>query len=111
VKLFWVVGVGLFLLGVPLRAMDVSALMDQGKAQFDKGDYNRALQTFLKLKKEDPANPMAREYISKCTGKIMEAEKAARVKHSVLGGGTLFNHLRPQRRPPRVGGSDRKTSA
>ncbi len=99
-KLFWVVGVGLFLLGAPLRAMDVSALMDQGKAQCDKGDYNRALQTFLKLKKEDPANPMAREYISKCTGKIMEAEKAARVKHSVLVGEPSSTTFAPKDVPP-----------
>lgn len=85
-RLVWGVGVALFLLGAPLRAVDVSALMEQGKAQFEKGEYNRALQTFSKLKKEDPANPMAREYISKCTEKIMEAEKAARLKRSLLVG-------------------------
>lgn len=93
---FWGVGVALFLLGAPLWAGDVSALMDQGKAQFEKGDYNRALQTFLKLKKEDPANPMAREYISKCTEKIMEAEKAARLKHSILVGEPSATTIAPK---------------
>lgn len=97
---FWAVGVALFLLGVPLGAVDVSALMDQGKTQYEKGDYKRSLQTFLKLKKEDPANPMAREYISKCTEKIMEAEKAARLKQSILVGERSSSTIDPKETAP-----------
>ncbi len=85
-KQFLWIGAVLFLFGAPAWAVDVSALIDQGKAQYDKGDYGKSLQTFLKLKKEDPANSTAREYISKCTEKIMEAEKAARLKRAVQKG-------------------------
>lgn len=76
----------LMFLGAALWSADVSGLMEQGKAQFEKGDYRRALQTFGKVKKEDPANPMAREYISKCMAKITETEKAAKAKRALLTG-------------------------
>lgn len=79
-------GILLLLWGAPAWPANLSALMDQGKAQFEKGDYGKSLQTFLKIKKEDPANSMARDYISQCTAKIMEAEKAARLKRAVQQG-------------------------
>lgn len=63
---------------------NVSSLMDQGKAQFERGDYRRALQTFVKVKKDDPANQVAREYISKCMAKITESEKAEKEKRAIL---------------------------
>ncbi len=67
-------------------ASDAGALIELGKKQYDKGDYSKALQTFLKLKKEDPANPVAKEYISKTTEKIMEKEKESRRQKSILHG-------------------------
>ncbi len=99
-RLLWGVGVVLFLWGAPAGAVDVSALMDQGKAQFEKGDYSKSLQTFLKIKKEDPSNPMAREYIRKCTEKIMEFEKASRQKKAVLRGAPSVSTISPKDAPP-----------
>lgn len=82
----WAVGGILLFLSGPARGADVSAMTDQGVAQFEKGDYNKALQTFLKIKKEDPANARVREYISKCTEKIMEKNKAERLSRAVRQG-------------------------
>jgi len=57
-----------------------AALAEQGKTMYDKGDYNKALQIFLRLKKEDPSHPLPKEYINKCQDKIVEAEKERRMK-------------------------------
>lgn len=79
-----------------LLASGAAELMELGKKQFDKGEYNKALQTFLKLKKEDPANPMAREYISKSTEKIMEMEKESRRQKSILHGEPSSSTISPK---------------
>ncbi|MBK8576086.1 MAG: hypothetical protein IPN90_10595 [Elusimicrobia bacterium] len=83
-----------------LWAVDPGALMDQGKRQYEKGEYGKALQTFLKVKKEDPANSLVREYISKCTEKIMEAEKGAREKEFVLSGKSSSAIILPKEPAP-----------
>lgn len=95
-------GIGLVLLlwGAPAWAASLSALLDQGKAQFEKGDYGKSLQTFLKIKKEDPANAVARDYISQCTEKIMEAEKAARLKRAIEQGAPSASTIAPKDRVP-----------
>jgi hypothetical protein len=83
-----------------LWAVDTGALAAHGKGLYDKGEYSKALQTFLKLKKADPSNPIAREYISKCTEKIMEVERAARIKNAVESGKSSSSTFSPKEQAP-----------
>lgn len=76
----WLVIVSVVLTAGTLWAADLAVLAEQGKKMFDKGDYSKALQIFLRLKKEDPAHPLPKEYINKCQDKIVEAEKEMRRK-------------------------------
>ncbi|MBL0058052.1 MAG: hypothetical protein IPP35_02820 [Elusimicrobia bacterium] len=69
--------------GFPARAADTNALLEQGTKLYEKGQYDKALRIFVKVKKEDPSNAVAREYISRCTGKIVEQETGARLNRAV----------------------------
>ncbi len=76
----WLFGMAAVLTAGLAWAADPAALAEQGKTMYDKGDYNKALQIFLRLKKEDPSHPLPKEYINKCQDKIVEAEKERRMK-------------------------------
>jgi hypothetical protein len=91
----WIVLVFL-LWGAPSWSATLSALETQGKEQFEKGDYGKSLQTFLKIKKEDPTNSVARDFISQCTEKIMEAEKAVRLKQAIQKGESSASTIPPK---------------
>ena len=67
---------------------------------FDKGDYNKALQIFLRLKKEDPSHPLPKEYINKCQDKIVEAEKEIRMKKAKEEGSNASDLFAPTETAP-----------
>jgi hypothetical protein len=83
-----------------LWAADPAALAEQGKKMFDKGDYNKALQIFLRLKKEDPSHPFPKEYINKCQDKIVEAEKEMRMKKAKEEGANASDVFAPTEPAP-----------
>lgn len=72
--------------GQSLAAADITKLTDQGVRLFEKGEFDKALRIFLKVKKEEPTHPLAKEYIHRCTAKIVEAEKDVRLRRAIRKG-------------------------
>jgi hypothetical protein len=71
---------------VPVKAADATQLTEKGIRLYEKGEYSKALRVFLKVKKSDPNSPVAREYINRCTGKMVEAQKEIRLREAIQKG-------------------------
>jgi|GEM_PF-4669169 len=67
-----------------VRAADVTQVLNEGTLLYEKGYYDKALRVFMKAKTLDPSNRLAREYISRCTERIVEKETGERLKKAVI---------------------------
>lgn len=77
----WLWAVVLFLAaGTSVLAANTDALMRQGMSLYQKEKYAKALRVFLKARNLDPANLEAREYVNRCTDKIVEEEAGKKLK-------------------------------
>ena len=61
----------LFLSG-PSRAVDTNRFYRDAVKLYEKGDYDQAMKGFLKVMRVDPSNAEAREYMLRCSQKIVE---------------------------------------
>jgi len=61
----------IFLSG-PSRAADANRFYRDAVKLYEKGDYDQALKSFLKVMRLDPSNAEAREYMLRCSQKIVE---------------------------------------
>src|SRR5688572_17811825 len=64
----------LALAAAPARAMDSNQLYRDAIKLYEKGDYDKALKGFLKVMRLDPSHAEAREYMLRCSQKIVEAK-------------------------------------
>jgi hypothetical protein len=60
------------LCAAPVRAADPVQLYRDAIKLYEKGDYDQALKGFLRVMKLDPSNAEAREYMLRCSQKIVE---------------------------------------
>jgi hypothetical protein len=59
-------------LGGTLFAADANLTLQSARKLYEMGDYNKALKEFVTVLKTDPDNTEAREYMLRCSQKIME---------------------------------------
>lgn len=70
-------GIGLFILlvaAVPAFSADTNLMYRDAIKLYEKGDYDKALKGFLRVMKLDPSNAEAREYMLRCSQKIVETK-------------------------------------
>jgi hypothetical protein len=60
--------------GVPARAADINDLFRGAMKQYEMGDYEKALKGFVKVMRLDPNNSIAREYMLRCSQRIVETK-------------------------------------
>jgi hypothetical protein len=83
-----------------LPAAEVRDLLDKGTRLYDQGKYNKALRVFLKAKQQEPDNLLARDYISRCTDRIVEKETGDRLKRAVRKGEAPIVTIEPGQAAP-----------
>ncbi|HOW28297.1 MAG TPA: hypothetical protein PK876_07335 [Elusimicrobiota bacterium] len=82
----------------PVRAADVNKLTQTAMKYYEKGQYNKAMKTFLKIRQVDPNNEVAREYLMLCSQKIVEqklGEKKAKEVTQEIGMDKQIEQMSP----------------
>lgn len=64
-------------------AADANQLYRDAVKLYEKGDYDKALKGFLKVMRQDPANAEAREYMLRCSQKIVETKLGGQAADTV----------------------------
>lgn len=71
---FLLLAAQLAVLAPSLRAADTNDMYRESIKLYEKGDYDKALKGFLKVMRMDPSNAEAREYMLRCSQKIVETK-------------------------------------
>jgi outer membrane protein OmpA-like peptidoglycan-associated protein len=83
--LFALSAAGLLFAGPSLRAasVDTNRFYQDAIKLYEKGDYEKALKGFLKVMRLDPSNAEAREYMLRCSQKIVETKLGGEAAETV----------------------------
>ena len=82
--LLWAVLVLPSAFAAPARAADSNQLFRDAIKLYEKGDYDRALKGFLKVMRLDPSHAEAREYMLRCSQKIVETKLGGQAADTVV---------------------------
>jgi hypothetical protein len=66
------------LLITPISAADTNDMVQEGLKLYEKGEYDRALKQFIKVLRFEPNNGVARDYMLRCSQKIVETRAGPR---------------------------------
>lgn len=88
----------LFLAGmvaVAAAAADIESLMREGEKLFKKEEYGKALRVFIKARNADPSNLEVKEYIDRCTVRIVEKDADRRIRAAAKSKQTSTATIQP----------------
>lgn len=88
-------GVLVVLAALGASAGDMESLMSDGERLFKKQEYGKALRVFIKARNTDPSNLEAKEYIDRCTEKIVEQEAGRRIRAAAKSARTSTATIEP----------------
>lgn len=103
------VGVLFLVAAVWAAAADVGSLMEDGERLFKKEEYGKALRVFIKARNADPSNLEAKEYIDKCTEKIVEQESGRRIRAAAKSARTSTATIDPGQPVPAWAAPSKRT--
>ncbi len=113
----WTVVLALLFLAavIPSRAAeDVAAMMTGAIKLYEQGSYKKALKQFANVLKLDPGNADAKEYMIRCSDKMVEEELGVRVEKAPSDlaplPGAPGTAVKPGQEPQRTLRGSRRTS-
>jgi len=85
----------LLLAAVGAGAADIESLMRDGERLFNKEEYGKAMRVFIKARTADPSNLEVKEYIDRCTLKIVEQDADRRIRAAAKSKNTSTATIQP----------------